>query len=72
MLIRKYEEKDKEQVIYICLNDMFGKYEQPLIDYVEWMFCRYYIEVEPQNCFVAVDDNDKPVGYCYGSADYDY
>ncbi len=71
MVIRKYEEKDREQVIYICLNDMFGKYEQSLIDYVEWMFCRYYIEVEPQNCFVAVDENDKPVGYCYGVADYD-
>lgn len=71
MVIRKYEPKDKEQVTYICLNDMFGKYEQSLIDYVEWMFCRYYIEVEPQNCFVAVDENDKPVGYCYGAADYD-
>ncbi len=71
MVIRRYEEKDKEQVIYICLNDMFGKYEHSLIDYVEWMFCRYYIEVEPQNCFVAVDENDKPVGYCYGVADYD-
>ena len=49
MVIRKYEEKDREQVIYICLNDMFGKYEQSLIDYVEWMFCRYYIEVADIN-----------------------
>ena len=22
--------------------------------------------------FVAVDENDKPVGYCYGTADYDF
>lgn len=71
MVIRKYEPKDKEKVIYICLNDMYGKYQQDLIDYVEWMFCRYYIEVEPQNCFVAVDENDEPVGYIYGAIDYD-
>ena len=70
--IRKYQEKDFEATKYVCLNDMLGKegYEK-VIEYVEVMFCRYYLEQEPQNCFVAVDENDKVIGYIYGAADYD-
>ncbi len=73
MNIRKFEPKDFEQTKFVCLNDMIGKpaYEK-VIEYVEVMFCRYYLEKEPENCFVAVDENDKPIGYIYGSKDYDY
>ena len=72
MSIRKYQEKDRDNVIYACLNDMIkNNYPQNVIDYVEWMFCRYYIEVEPEICYVVTDDDDKAVGYIYGSADYD-
>ena len=72
MNIRKYQEKDFEATKYVCLNDMLGKegYEK-IIEYVEIMFCRYYLEKEPENCFVAVDENDKVIGYTYGSKDYD-
>ena len=73
MNIRKYQEKDFEATKFVCLNDMLGKegYEK-IIEYVEMMFCRYYLEKEPENCFVAVDENDKPIGYIYGSKHYDY
>ena len=72
MNIRKFESKDFEATKYVCLNDMLGKpaYEK-VIEYVEVMFCRYYLEKEPENCFVAVDENDKVIGYTYGAADYD-
>ena len=72
MNIRKYQEKDFEATKFVCLNDMIGKpgYEK-VIEYVEVMFCRYYLEKEPENCFVAVDENDKVIGYTYGVADYD-
>lgn len=72
MNIRKYQEKDFEATKYVCLNDMLGKegYEK-VIEYVEVMFCRYYLEKEPENCFVAVDENDEVIGYTYGAADYD-
>lgn len=72
MEIRKYEKKDYEQVRYICVHDMLDNEKNaPLVKYVELMFCRYYIEFEPENCFVAVDENDVPVGYVYGVSDYD-
>lgn len=72
MIIRKYQEKDFEATKYICLNDMLGKEDyKTIIEYVEVMFCRYYLEKEPENCFVAVDENDKPIGYIYGASDYD-
>ena len=73
MNIRKYQEKDFEATKFVCLNDMLGKegYEK-IIEYVEMMFCRYYLEKEPENCFVAVDENDNVIGYTYGSKDYDY
>lgn len=72
MNIRKFESKDFESTKYVCLNDMLGKegYEK-IIEYVEIMFCRYYLEKEPENCFVAVDENDRVIGYTYGAKDYD-
>ncbi len=71
MTIRKYRNEDFEATKYICIHDMIGKYCDDLINYVETMFCRYYIEKEPENCFVAVDENDKPIGYIYGASDYE-
>ncbi len=72
MNIRKYQEKDFEATKYVCIHDMLGKEEyKTIIEYVEVMFCRYYLEKEPENCFVAVDENDKPIGYIYGVKDYD-
>ena len=72
MAIRKYEPKDYEQIINICL-DTYDKEEQeaPINQYIKQMFCRYYIEKEPENCFVVTDDNDLAQGYVYGASDYD-
>lgn len=72
MNIRKYQEKDFEATKYVCVQDMIGKKGwETVLEYVEIMFCRYYLEKEPENCFVAVDENDKVIGYVYGVKDYD-
>lgn len=71
MTIRKYQEKDFEATKYVCIHDMIGCDCDELIDYVATMFCHYYLEKEPENCFVAVDENDNPIGYVYGASDYD-
>ena len=70
MEIRKYQKKDFEATKYVCINDMIGRTSDDLIEYVETMFCKYYLEKEPECCFVAVDEKDKPIGYVYGVKDY--
>ncbi len=60
--IRKYEEKDFEGVRYACLNSDGGGMSDEMCEFVLHIFCDYYIEKEPENCFVLSDDG-KAVGY---------
>ncbi len=70
--IRPYQPADKEDVHFICLNS-----EGPCTDTLEEQkfilatFCDYYIECEPQNCFVAVNNNDRPIGYVISAVNFD-
>lgn len=72
MKIRPYQEKDKDDVRFICLNS-----EGPNTDsantnrFVLNTFCDYYLEQESENCFVAVDENDKAIGYIICAENYD-
>lgn len=72
MVIRPYRPKDFGDVRYICLNsegpcdmDEAGRH------YILTTYCDYYIEKEPQNCFVAADEADRAVGYVICAEDYD-
>ena len=61
--IRKYEAKDYENVKFACLN---AEGYNSITDYateqlVLHTFCEYYIEREPQNCFVVDDDMGKGI-----------
>lgn len=70
--IRKYEEKDYEDVRFVCLNSE-GPEEAPDVDtgrFIHYTFCNYYIEKEPENCFV-VDDGGKAVGYIICAENFD-
>ncbi len=72
MVIRKYKESDYDRIFEICLDTADEKKQnKPVNIWVKEMFCKYYIEKEPESCFVAVDENDIPMGYCYGAVDYD-
>ncbi len=72
MNIRLYEEKDKDAVRHICLatadNPNPSKYES---NFLLNTYCNYYVENEPQNCFVAVDENDNAVGYILCAESFD-
>ncbi|MCD8067349.1 MAG: GNAT family N-acetyltransferase [Lachnospiraceae bacterium] len=62
--IRSYQEKARKVVEGICIgtSDYFS--QNPLMrEALLQVFCHYYIEKEPGNCFVAVDENDRAVGY---------
>jgi len=63
--IRKYQDKDFDDIRRICLltiaPSLIGQEE-----YVALQYADYYSICEPDNVFVAVDNN-KVVGYCLGS-----
>lgn len=63
--IRGYQEKDKEEVQNICVVTANEFLQQPDKRFMLLnAYCNYYIEQEPDNCFVAVDSEcDKVVGY---------
>ena len=72
MNIRAYQPKDKENVRFVCLNSEGPcKSSKRGINFALAVYCDYYVENEPENCFVAVDDNDKAIGYVICAQDFD-
>lgn len=72
MIIRPYEKKDRDNVRFVCLNsegpcDMNESSQH----FILTTYCDYFIEKEPQNCFVAANDNDEAVGYIICAENYD-
>jgi len=75
--IRPYERRDFDQVRLICIATA----DRPVRSetrrkFILKMYCDYYVETEPDNCFVAVDlDADpgggKVVGYILCAGDYE-
>lgn len=70
--IKRYEEKYKSDVRYVCLNSegpctWSDKKQQIILT----TFCDYFIEKEGHNCFIAVDENDRAVGYILCAENYD-
>ena len=72
MTIRPYQEKDREDVRFICLNsDGPCDLSKPDQHYILTTYCDYYIEREPQNCFVAADEEGRAVGYIICAENFD-
>lgn len=70
--VRPYRESDRERVQQICLDNAgCANASSETKKYILIMYCNYYIEQEPQNCFVAVNDSDEAVGYILCSENYD-
>ena len=73
--VRPYEAKDYDRVRLICIatSDIRVRNETKRAFLLK-MYCDYYIEAEPKNCFVAVDKDEesgdeKAVGYILCAAD---
>ena len=64
-MIRSYTASDSDAVRSICLETADARLAgNPLTkNSVLRVFCDYYIEQEPQNCFVAVDEAGVAMGY---------
>lgn len=70
--IRKYKEGDKEALRNICRVTANGRYSASDVGLaaVTVLYNDYYTENEPESIFVAVDENDIPIGYILCSKDY--
>ena len=72
MRIRPYEPGDKEDVRFICLNSEWPcDMDARGCHFILTTYCDYYIEKEPENCFVAVNDENRAVGYIICTENYD-
>ena len=70
--IRKYNPKDKENLRRICIETSSMPIEtETQRKFLTLMFNDYYTEAEPENCFVAVNEDDEAVGYIICSINYD-
>ncbi len=69
--IRKYKTSDKERLRFICkeTTDEENKKNKALLESIAIIFNDYFTEYEPDNIFVAVNENDLPVGYVICATD---
>lgn len=69
--VRKYQPKDKENVRKILVETSRLPAETETdVKLLQVLYNDYYIECEPERCFVAVDENDEAYGYIICAADY--
>lgn len=69
--IRKYQPKDKENVRKILVEtSRLPNETETDIKLLQLLYNDYYIECEPEHCFVATDENDEAVGYIICAMDY--
>lgn len=73
MNIRPYEKKDFRYVQDICIaTSKYAEEDSPINRAVLCsMYCDYYLDFQPDYCYVAVDDNDVPIGYLLCVVDLD-
>ncbi len=61
--IRKAKRTDQDRVSYICHQTFFGGPNFPDQELVALRWALYYVLYEPEHCFVACDEKDRPIGY---------
>jgi ribosomal protein S18 acetylase RimI-like enzyme len=68
--VRPYQDKDFENCLKICRDTSSLKRNEKWDKIVTTLYCEYYVKEEPQNCFVAVNENDEAIGYIICAEDY--
>lgn len=73
MTVRPYQTKDFRYVQDICMaNSKYAEEDTPVNRAIMLsMYCNYYLDFQSDYCFVAVDDDDVPVGYVLCVVDLD-
>ncbi len=70
--IRPYRQTDKQRVQMVCMHTgpAAARVESPEKTQLLATYCDYYIEREPNNCFVVADEHDEAVGYIFCAENY--
>ncbi|MBQ9229454.1 MAG: GNAT family N-acetyltransferase [Eubacterium sp.] len=70
--IRKYKPSDRERLRYIAKETAWKSYRktEKRAEAVAILYNDYFTQYEPENIFVAVNDDDQPVGYVICSSNY--
>ncbi len=73
MTVRPYEKRDFRYVQDICMQtSKYADNDTPINRAIMLpMYCDFYLDFQPECCFVAVDDDDVPVGYVLCVVDLD-
>ena len=72
-VIKKYEPKYFNDVRQVCINTgpPEAKTDPATRDFILFTFCDYYVEREPENVFVLVnEETDTAEGYVFGAKDF--
>lgn len=72
MKIRKYKPEDHDRIDEICIETAREglKTTPEMVEALTIVFSHYYTEQEPENVFVAVDDEDTAQGYILCADDF--
>lgn len=70
MNIRKYQEKDKKNLQYICIATAKPVKHEKDKDVLTALYNDYFTECESENIFVAANEDDDAIGYILCSTDY--
>lgn len=70
MNIRKYQEKDKKNLQYICIATAKPVKHEKDKEVLTTLYNDYFTECESQNIFVAVNEQDDAIGYILCSSDF--
>lgn len=70
MNIRKYQDKDKDNLRKICIKTAPPQKNEKGKTLLTLLYNDYYTEKEPDNCFVLVNENDEAVGYIICAKDF--
>ena len=72
MKIIPYKEKYRDDLRFTCLNSEGPcPFDEDFSHYILTTYCDYFIEKEGENCFVAVNEDDRAVGYIICAENYD-
>lgn len=71
--VKKYDPKYADDVRTVCINTgpLEARTDKNMRDFIIYTFCDYYIEQEPENVFVLVDEEtDTAQGYVFGASNF--